>query len=114
MAWPQELGASRTDWAILGDISPSGACIEIDEPIPVNAVVELEFGHDRCLAVVQYCKYDKVSYVLGVQFKQGYQWSSSRWEPKHRIQVNLQEIDKPNALDSASLRFLRDSIAKQV
>ena len=110
MAWASESESHRSDWAILGDISPSGACLEIDEPIPVNAVVELEFGFDRCMAVVQYCKYDKVNYLLGVRFEPGYRWSSRRWEPKHRIQVNLHEIDKPYTLDAASLRFLKDSM----
>ncbi|MCL2877926.1 MAG: PilZ domain-containing protein [Acidobacteria bacterium] len=75
------------DWAILGDISPSGACLEIDEPIPVDTVVELEFGEDRCRAVVRYCVYDKVKYLLGVEFEPGYSWSSSRWEPKHLVRI---------------------------
>ena len=89
MAWTSEPEFPRSDWAILGDISPSGACLEIEEPIPVNAVVELEFGADRCEAVVQYCKYDKVNYLLGVEFREGYRWSSNRWEPKHLIQFHL-------------------------
>ena len=95
MAWATEAEYSRSDWAILGDISPSGACLEIDEPIPVDAVVELEFGADRCEAVVQYCKYDKVNYLLGVEFREGYRWSSNRWEPKHLIQFNLLKTVKP-------------------
>ena len=95
MAWIPDMELPRIDWAILGDISPSGACLEIDEPVPVNAVVELEFGADRCQAVVQYCKYDKVNYLLGVEFSEGYRWSIARWEPKHLIQLHLLESDKP-------------------
>jgi len=93
MAWAPEYEPFRSEWAILGDISPSGACLEIEEPVPVNAIVELEFGGDRCQAVVQYCKYDKVNYLLGVKFKQGYRWSSNRWEPKHLIQFHLLEAE---------------------
>jgi hypothetical protein len=87
MAWTPEQEFPRKDLAMLGNISPSGACLEIEEPIPVNAVVELEFGMDQCQAVVKYCKYDKVNYIFGVQFKAGYRWSSNHWEPKHLIQV---------------------------
>ena len=85
MAWTPEFELPKADWAILGDISPSGACLEIEEPVPVDAVVELQFGKDRFQAVVQYCKYDKVNYLLGVEFKEGYRWSSKRWEPKHLV-----------------------------
>jgi len=95
MAWTPEMESFRTEWAILGDISPSGACLEIEEPVPVNAIVELEFGCDRCQAVVQYCKYDKVNYLLGVKFNHGYRWSSNRWEPKHLIQLYPFEVDIP-------------------
>ena len=89
VAWTSEEAPFQTDWAILGDISPSGACLEIDEPVPVNAIVDLEFGGDRCRAVVQYCKYDKVNYLLGVKFQSGYRWSSNRWEPKHLVQYHI-------------------------
>jgi len=92
--WTSAEELSRTEWAILGDISPSGACLEIEEPVPVNAVVELEFGGDRCQAVVQYCKYDKVNYLLGVEFREGYRWSCTRWEPKHLIQLHQPEAGK--------------------
>jgi hypothetical protein len=94
MAWVPEPTLPKSDWAILGDISPSGACLEIEEPIPVNAIVVLEFGAERCEAVVQYCKYDKVNYLLGVEFKEGYRWSSNRWEPKHLVQFHLLQAGK--------------------
>jgi hypothetical protein len=95
MAWTQEKESFKTEWAILGDISPSGACLEIEEPVPVNAIVELDFGGDRCQAIVQYCKYDKVNYLLGVKFTPEYRWSSNRWEPKHLIQFHQVEVKKP-------------------
>lgn len=87
VTWTPNLEPPRMDLAILGDISPSGACLEIEGPIPADTVVELEFGEERCRAVVRYCKYDRVNYLLGVEFEEGYRWSSKRWEPKHLIQV---------------------------
>ena len=93
--WAPNFRQSCMDWAILGDISPSGACLEIDEPIPENTIVMLEFGGERCQAVVRYCKYDMVNYLLGVEFEEGYRWSSNRWEPKHLIQLCAIEADKP-------------------
>lgn len=87
VTWSPEQELPYIDWAILGDISPSGACLEIEDPIPVATNVELEFGGDRCRAVVKYCKYDKVNYLLGVEFESGYRWSSRRWEPRHLVEV---------------------------
>jgi hypothetical protein len=93
VTWTPNLKTPCMDWAILGDISPSGACLETDEPISVDTVVDLEFGGERCQAIVRYCKYDMVNYLLGVEFKAGYRWSSNRWEPKHLIQLYTQEAD---------------------
>lgn len=87
VVWKPNLMMPCMDWAILGDISPSGACLEIDEPISVDTIVDLEFGGERCQAIVRYCKYDMVNYLLGVEFEEGYRWSSNRWAPKHLIQL---------------------------
>ncbi|MDR1728128.1 MAG: PilZ domain-containing protein [Acidobacteriota bacterium] len=92
VTWTPELETPKTDWAILGDISPAGACLELEEPIPTNAAVELEFGDDRCRAQVQYCKFDKVNYIVGVEFLDGYRWSRSRWKPGHLIQFRLRKV----------------------
>ena len=96
ITWMPQPELSRTGWAVLGDISPSGACLEIEEAIPADAIVVLEFGTDRCLAIVQYCKYDKVNYLLGVKFEDGYQWSIDRWEPKHLIQLQSGKTEPPD------------------
>jgi len=95
VSWTTDLEQPRIDWAILGDISPSGACLEIEEPIPENTIVELEFGGERCQAEVRYCKYDKVNYLLGIKFRSEYRWSSNRWEPKHLVEVQPREVGNP-------------------
>lgn len=87
MTWEPNPEGPYNDWAILEDISPSGACLEVDEPIPEGAIVELEFGEERCRAIVRYCKYDNIHYLLGVEFERGYSWASSRWEPKHLVRI---------------------------
>ena len=96
VTWTPECELTKTEWTILGDISPSGACLETEEPIPQNTVVTLEFGKDRCQARIQYCKYDKANYLLGVKFEEGYRWSSDRWKPEHLVQFRQRKIsDKP-------------------
>jgi len=92
--WKLESGSPRSEWAILEDISPSGACLEIDEPIPPDTVVSLQFKNDRCQARIKYCKRDKENYLLGVEFEQGYRWSRRRFKPEHLIQFRLRRVRK--------------------
>lgn len=94
VTWTPECEVTKTEWTILGDISPSGACLEIEEPIPPDTIVTLEFGKDRCQARIQYCKYDRATYLLGVKFEEGYRWSSDRWKPEHLVHFRQREISE--------------------
>ena len=92
--WKADSGALQCEWAILGDISPSGACLEIEEPIPPDTIVMLHFASEQCQARTKYCKFDKVNYLLGVQFEQGYRWSRRRFKPEHLLQFRLRKVHK--------------------
>jgi len=92
--WNYGSGSTRTEWAILEDISASGACLEIEELIPPNTIVSLQFETDSCQARVKYCKFDKLKYLLGVEFEQGYRWSRRKFKPQHLIQFRLRKVDK--------------------
>lgn len=92
--WNPEPGSPRSEWAILEDISASGACLEIEEPIPPNSIVSLQFATDQCQARVKYCKPDKTKYLLGVQFEEGYRWSRRKFKPEHLIQFRLRKVGK--------------------
>ena len=92
--WNPEFGPSRCEWAILEDISSSGACLESEQPITPGTVVSLEFTGDKCQASIKYCKFDRTSYQLGVQFEQGYRWSRRKFKPEHLIQFRLRRVPK--------------------
>jgi hypothetical protein len=92
--WSTAFGPSQSEWAILEDISASGACLEIEEPIPPDTIVSLQFPTDSCRARIKYCRFDKVKYLLGVQFEQGYRWSRSKFKPAHLTQFRLQKVRK--------------------
>jgi hypothetical protein len=92
--WNLESDSPRSEWAILEDISPSGACLEIEEYIPPETLVSLQFKSDHCQARIKYCKFDKTNYLLGVQFEQGYRWSRRRFKPEHLIQFRLRRVRK--------------------
>jgi len=92
--WMEASGPARSEWAILEDISASGACIGLEEPIPPNTIITLQFSKDRCQARIKYCKFAKTSYLLGVQFEQGYRWSRRKFKPDHLIQFRIRKVPK--------------------
>ncbi len=92
--WQPESGPARSEWLILEDISPSGACIESEQPIPPDTVVSLEFAGEACQARIKYCRFDKINYLIGVHFEDGYRWSRRRFKPQHLIQFRLRQVPK--------------------
>ena len=92
--WKTESGPVQSEWAILEDISPSGACLGFEEPIPPDTIITLQFPKDRCQARVRYCKFDRTSYLLGVEFEQGYRWSRRKFKPDHLTQFRLRKVPK--------------------
>lgn len=90
--WETDSGDIRCEWAILGDISSSGASLEIDVSIAPDTVVALQFENEHCKARIKYCRFDKVNYLLGVEFEQGYRWSRRRFKPKHLTQFRLRKV----------------------
>jgi hypothetical protein len=92
--WKAENETTQSEWAILEDISPSGVCLEIEKPIEPGTIISLEFPSDRCQARVIYCRFDKVKYLMGVEFEQGYRWSRSKFKPRHLLQFRLRKVGK--------------------
>ncbi|MBN2321596.1 MAG: PilZ domain-containing protein [Acidobacteria bacterium] len=92
--WKTESGKTKCEWGILEDISPSGACLEMEKNIKPDTLISMEFPTDRCQARVIYCRFDKVKYLMGVEFEQGYRWSRRKFKPRHLIQFRLRKVAK--------------------
>ncbi len=92
--WKTKSGVARDEWGILDDISPSGACLEMENKIHPETIVSMEFPTDHCQARVMYCKFEEVKYIVGVKFTQGYRWSRSKYKPRHLIQFRLRKVSK--------------------
>jgi len=92
--WKPESGPARSEWAILEDISASGACLESEQPIPEDTIVSLQFKGDQCQARIKYCNLDRTNYLIGVRFEQGYRWSRRKFKPDHLTQFHLRRVSK--------------------
>ena len=65
----------------LEDISSSGACVQLEEPLEVGTRIRLKgFG-----GVVKYCLRNEIGYFAGIQFDAGERWSQETWQPQHLL-----------------------------
>jgi hypothetical protein len=71
--------------ANLEDISPSGACVQFEQAVPVGTRLALRLGRRKFRGQVKYCLQNEIGYFAGIQFAAGHQWSRQMYEPKHLL-----------------------------
>ena len=104
-------GEFGTAEAVLEDISTLGACVQVEERIPLGAVIRLSAHPSlvnstadgaeeiaRFSGHVSYCAYRDYGYFVGIEFSDETHWSSVIFEPLHL--TNLAALSERN--DSAS------------
>jgi hypothetical protein len=83
VAWRESGGPTQQAVANLEDISASGACLQLDDPIPLNTVVRITHTRGELVGRVRYCVYREVGYFLGIRFEPGTRWSRKDYCPLH-------------------------------
>jgi len=77
---------SRTVEAVLEDISALGACVQVEERIPLGTKVSISINSGetaRLSGWVSYCVYRDYGYFVGLRFSNETRWSSGVFEPQH-------------------------------
>jgi hypothetical protein len=82
---------SRTVEAVLEDISALGACVQVEELVPLGAAISISVitgladsrQAARFAGFVAYCVYRDYGYFVGIQFSSETRWSSGVFEPQH-------------------------------
>jgi hypothetical protein len=69
--------------ANLEDISPSGACLQLEEAILEGTDIEILCHRCRLRGKVKYCRFHETGYNVGVQFDQPKSWNLKRFKPRH-------------------------------
>ena len=69
----------------LEDISPSGACLQLERPVPLLATVHIRHANGELTGTVKYCTMREPGYFLGVEFEQGFRWSPDTFHPRHLV-----------------------------
>jgi len=81
--WKDKTGKARRAVANLEDISLSGACLQLDQAIPLHTSLKISYPNGRLAGKVQYCVYREIGFFLGVRFEPGTKWSQRHFRPLH-------------------------------
>ena len=85
--WKSETGEQQQATALLDDISTSGACLNLDSPLPLGTAVVIEYRKGRLEGSVCYCVFREIGYYVGVHFKPATKWSPRQYRPRHLLDL---------------------------
>jgi len=83
--WKDQSGRTRHGVANLEDISLSGACLQVDRPIPLGTPIHISYPGGELTGKVKYCVFREIGYFLGVEFNDGCRWSQRSFRPQHLL-----------------------------
>ena len=83
--WRDQQGKTRRQIANLEDISLSGACIQLDRPIPLGTRVRIAYPKGELYGSIRYCAFREIGYFLGVEFEADCRWSIRHFKPRHML-----------------------------
>lgn len=85
--WEERSGAGCSATGLLEDISPSGACLQLERAVPVGAALRWKAAGHEFSGKVRYCVYREIGYFVGVEFESGSKWSQGTFEPQHLLDL---------------------------
>lgn len=85
MIWQDETGRERRKVANLEDISLTGVCLQVEQPISVGTMLAVHYGDGELLGTIRYCRQQDSGYLLGVELAEGSRWSSQHYKPEHLL-----------------------------
>jgi hypothetical protein len=83
--WKDQTGRVRRSVANLEDISLSGACLQVDRPVPLGTPYRITYPKGVLVGKVKYCVFREIGYFLGIEFEAGSRWSRSDFRPQHLL-----------------------------
>lgn len=85
LQWKDKTGKTRRAIANLEDISVSGACLQVERPIPLMTIVRIAFPSGELSGIVKYCVFREIGYFLGVEFDEESHWTEQQFKPQHML-----------------------------
>ena len=85
LIWHDEAGRERRRVANLEDISLTGICLQVENPIAAGTAIAMQYGDGELLGTIRYCRFQDSGYFLGVELSEGSRWSSQHFKPEHLL-----------------------------
>jgi len=85
--WTDEKGETQRSSALLEDISPSGACLQLETAVPLGVTLRCEARKQEFVGEVRYCVYREIGYFVGVEFDPRSKWSKKAYKPQHLLDL---------------------------
>lgn len=95
VSWHDVNGRVQSATAVLEDISPKGACFQVEGPIPPSEIVDVHYSAGDWQGQVRYCRYDQTGFFVGVEFGPEFEWQSAGYEPDHLLDPRAVQPPKP-------------------
>ena len=83
--WKDQAGRTRHIVANLEDISLSGACLQVERPVPLGTIMLISYPNGELKGKVKYCVFREIGYFLGIEFENGQRWSQRHYRPQHML-----------------------------
>ena len=87
VCWENKRGKPQQVPGLLEDISTSGACLQLEMPVPRGAVIHWESPKQKFTGRVQYCVFREIGFFVGVAFDSDIKWSKRTYKPQHLLDL---------------------------
>jgi len=87
VCWKDPAGRRTSATGLLEDISTSGACLQMEMPVPLGMAIRWQSGEHRFTGSVRYCVFQQIGYFVGVEFGPDSQWSEKTYQPQHLLDL---------------------------
>jgi hypothetical protein len=85
VCWNDRSGKLHSAVALLEDIAASGACLQLEVPIPLGVEMVWNSPRQEFKGHVRYCAYREIGYFVGVEFEPASRWSKKAFTPQHLL-----------------------------
>jgi len=85
--WEDEKKQPQRALALLEDISPSGACLQLENEVPLGTEVHWDCPKQSFVGHVRYCDYREIGFFVGVEFSDACRWSKRAFKPLHLLDL---------------------------
>jgi hypothetical protein len=87
VSWTDHRGRLRTGLGNMEEISHSGTCLFMDEPVSSGSVLRILHSTVEFQGLVRYCKHREFGYFLGVEFFAGCRRRPAIHQAEHLVDL---------------------------